>query len=110
MSAGVYTYDFSAGETQAYGGANGHKDLGGGVWGMVSADGDANGFIQITDEQSAWKPDLGLSGYLGGDFDLNSLSQITDQQEQWLPNLGTGGQVPAKGEIVNTGYVSQIPK
>jgi len=103
-------YDFSSAETQVYGGATGHKDLGSGVWGMVSADGNGNGFIQVSDKQVAWNADLGLSGYLGGDFDMNLFGQVSDKQEQWLPNLGTGGTVPAKGVIVNTGYASQVPE
>ncbi|MCB2221767.1 MAG: choice-of-anchor J domain-containing protein [Bacteroidetes bacterium] len=105
---GVYSYDFSTGETQVYGGANGHKDLGAGVWGMISADGDGNGLIQNTDETAAWKVDLGSSGYLGGDFDMNGLGQNTDETDFWKPNLGGGGQIPAKSS--DTGYQSQIPK
>ena len=47
-STGEYAgYDFSIAATQVYGGAAGHKDLGAGVWGMISADGDANGTITI---------------------------------------------------------------
>jgi len=105
---GFYDYDFSSAETQVYGGANGHKDLGDGYWGMIAADGDANGLIQATDETGAWKTDLGASGYLGGDFDMNGLGQGTDETGYWVPNLGGGGQVPAKAS--DTGYQSQIPK
>ena len=107
---GVYSYDFSVSENQAYGGINAHKQLEPGVWGMVSGDGDANAFIQIVDKNEAWLIELGLSGYLGGDFDMNSIGQITDKNESWLPNLGTGGQVPAKGSVDNSGYASQVPK
>ncbi|MCB2219726.1 MAG: PKD domain-containing protein [Bacteroidetes bacterium] len=93
---GVYSYDFSSGQNQVYGGSNAHKQIEPGVWGMVAADGNANGLIQNTDETAVWKSDLGSSGYKGGDFDLNGLTQNTDETNLWKPNLGGGGQVPAK--------------
>jgi hypothetical protein len=105
---GTYTYDFSDAVDKAFGGANGHKDLGGGIYGLIAADGNGNGLIQNTDETAVWKADLGGSGYQGGDFNLNALTQNTDETNYWKPNLGGGGQVPAKGS--STGYVSQIPK
>lgn len=104
---GTYEYDFSSGVDQAFGGVNGHKDLGSGVYGLVAADGNANGLIQSTDETGAWVNDLGSSGYLGGDFDMNGLGQSTDETGYWAPNLGGGGQVPSKA---TAGYESQIPK
>ncbi|MCB0822079.1 MAG: exo-alpha-sialidase [Bacteroidales bacterium] len=104
---GTFTYGFSSAVDRAYGGANGHKLIDTGVWGMISSDGNANGLIQNTDETAVWKTDLGNSGYLGGDFDLNGLTQNTDETNYWKVNLGGGGQVPAKS---NEGYQSQIPK
>ncbi len=106
-SGGVYSYDFSSGETQVYGGANGHKQLEPGVWGMISADGNGNGLIQNTDETAVWKTDLGNSGYMGGDFEMTGLTQNTDETNFWKPNLGGGGQTPAKA---NLGYECQVPK
>ncbi|MCB2221547.1 MAG: choice-of-anchor J domain-containing protein [Bacteroidetes bacterium] len=105
---GFYTYDFSTEETQAFGGANGHKELEPGVWGMIAADGNGNGLVQNTDETAVWKLDLGGSGYQGGDFDMNGLTQNTDETNFWKPNLGGGGQIPAKSP--DTGYQSQIPQ
>ncbi|MEZ5147267.1 MAG: GEVED domain-containing protein [Bacteroidales bacterium] len=64
-SGGVYSYDFTSSSTQTYGGVNAVKELEPGVWGMVAADGDANGLIQNTDETSVWQTDLGSSGYKG---------------------------------------------
>ncbi|MCB0823046.1 MAG: PKD domain-containing protein [Bacteroidales bacterium] len=104
---GVYTYNFSTGENQVYGGANAHKQLEPGVWGMVASDGNANGIIQNTDETAAWKGDLGSSGYLGGDFDLNGITQNTDETNLWKPNLGGGGQVP--GKTAEPLYKSWVP-
>ncbi len=105
-SAGIYSYDFTTGEFQAYGGANGHKEIEPGVWGMISADGNGNGLIQNTDETAVWKADLGNSGYMGGDFNMNGLTQNTDETDYWKVNLGAGGQTPSKA---NTGYQSQVP-
>jgi len=103
---GTFNYDFTSGANQAYGGVNGHKDIGSGVWGMIAGDGNGNGVVQNTDESSVWKIDLGNSGYLGGDFSLNNIVQNTDESNFWKPNLGGGGQVPAKA---NSGYQSQVP-
>ncbi|MCB2219020.1 MAG: lamin tail domain-containing protein [Bacteroidetes bacterium] len=106
-TGGVYSYDFSTDAAQAYGGSNGHKDLGSGVWGMIAADGNGNGLIQNTDETAVWKVDLGNSGYMGGDFEMTGLTQNTDETSYWKPNLGGGGQTPAKA---NLGYECQVPK
>ncbi|GAB4321338.1 MAG: hypothetical protein Kow00127_13750 [Bacteroidales bacterium] len=107
-SGSDYSYDFSTGETQVYGGANGHIELEPGVWGMIAGDGNGNGLIQNSDETQVWKVDLGSSGYLGGDFNMNGLSQNDDETSIWKVNLGGGGQVPAKAG--DTGYQSQVPK
>ena len=106
-TGGVYAYNFSTSETQVHGGANGHKLIDSGIWGMISADGNGNGLIQNTDETAVWKTDLGTSGYKGGDFNMNGLTQNTDETNYWKVNLGAGGQTPAKGGTV--GYKSQVP-
>ncbi|MCB2219846.1 MAG: Ig-like domain-containing protein [Bacteroidetes bacterium] len=108
LSGGSYSWDFTTGSGQAYGGINGHKQLEPGVWGMISADGNGNGLIQNTDETAVWKVDLGQSGYKGGDFNLNGLVQNTDETNYWKVNLGAGGQTPGKSN--NTGYQSQVPE
>ncbi|HPE57803.1 MAG TPA: hypothetical protein P5514_06620 [Bacteroidales bacterium] len=107
-SGGIYSYDFSSGAAQAYGGTNGHKELEPGVWGMVAGDGTGNGLIQNTDETAVWKVDLGQSGYKGGDFDMNGLVQNTDETNYWKVNLGAGGQTPdnASGKT----FKSYIPE
>lgn len=105
---GIYSYNFTSGSGQAFGGINGHKQLEPGVWGMVAGDGNGNGLIQNTDETSVWKTDLGQSGYKGGDFNLNGLVQNTDETNYWKVNLGAGGQTPGKSN--RTGYKSQVPE
>jgi hypothetical protein len=106
-SSGIYSYDFSTGVSQAYGGINGHKEIEPGVWGMVAGDGNGNGLIQNTDETAVWKADLGQSGYKGGDFNMNGLVQNTDETNYWKVNLGAGGQTPGKSS--NDHYKSYIP-
>lgn len=105
-SGGTYSYNFTTGSGQSYGGTNAVIELEPGVWGMVAADGNANGLIQNTDETAVWKTDLGGSGYDGGDFDMNGLTQNTDETNLWKPNLGGGGQIPAKGAVL---YKSWVP-
>lgn len=107
--SGLFAYDFSIGESQAHN--NGHKaiDVTSNVWGMRAADGNGNGFVQLTDKQIVWLDDLGLSGYLGGDFDMNAFGQNSDKQIQWNSNFGAGAQIPLpKG--LDYYYKSQIPK
>jgi hypothetical protein len=106
--AGVYAYDYSSGSGQVLGGANGYKDLGAGVWGMVSADGNGSGIVDNTDETSVWKIDLNQAGYLGGDFNMSGITENTDETSNWKPNLNTGGQVPAKS--VSLLFKSYVPK
>lgn len=102
-------YDFSSAETQVYGGASGHKDLGAGVWGMIAADGDADGFVLPSDETSVWLNDVNATGYLGGDFNLNGIGQPDDETSYWLPNANKAGQIPGAKGVAN-GYQSQVPK
>ncbi|MCB2219725.1 MAG: PKD domain-containing protein [Bacteroidetes bacterium] len=107
-AGGFYNYDFTTSSSQTYGDINAVKELEPGVWGMVGADGDANGLVQNTDETEVWKNDLGSSGYTAGDFDLNGLTQNTDETDLWKPNLGGGGQVP--GKVPGEGYRSYVPQ
>jgi len=106
-STGNYVYNFSDDVNKVFGGVNGFKDMGDGVFGLVAADGNANGLVQSSDEQLVWKIELGTSGYLGGDFSLNGLIQSDDENNLWKINSGAGGQVPGKSTIE---YVSQVPK
>jgi hypothetical protein len=105
---GIYTYDFSTGSAQVLGGANGYKDLGSGVWGMVAADGNASGIVENTDETSVWKLDLNQSGYRGGDFNMSGITEGSDETNLWKPNLNAGGQVPAKS--AEQAFKSYVPE
>jgi hypothetical protein len=91
---GVYSYDFTSGMNQVYGGANGHKELAPGVWGMFSGDGDRNGNIGSGDKSSDWQIQAGTTGYLSSDYNLDSESNNVDKDDYWVPNIGEGSQVP----------------
>jgi hypothetical protein len=95
VNAGTtYSYDFTSGEGQAYGGANGHKELVPGVWGMTAGDGDGSGQVNNADKVEVWTLQAGMAGYLAGDFNLNSQVDNADKVDYWKPNSGAGSQVP----------------
>lgn len=89
--SGVYTYDFTTAQSQAY--LNGQKALTGG-FGMYAADGNGDGQVSNFDLFFVWMAQVGLQGYYGGDFDLNTQVQNFDLFFMWMPNVGNGTQVP----------------
>lgn len=89
---GIYTYNFSTGVGQAY--LNGHKNLGGGIYGMFGGDGNKNASVEPTDESPLWESSAGTKGYLGTDYNLDSQSNNKDKDNIWAPNVGAGSQVP----------------
>jgi poly-gamma-glutamate capsule biosynthesis protein CapA/YwtB (metallophosphatase superfamily) len=91
-SAGIYTYDFTNGEGQAYN--NGQKEIALGIWGMFAGDADASGLIEEADKTSVWDLLTGKSGYWNSDLNMDSQSNNKDKNDYWLPNLGEEGQVP----------------
>jgi serine protease AprX len=91
---GIYTYNFSTGSGQAYGGTSAHKQIAPGVWGMFGGDGTKDGTIGLTDESPTWEVTSGTKGYLGTDYNLDSQSNNKDKDNIWAPNMGTGTQVP----------------
>jgi hypothetical protein len=93
-SGGTYTYDFSSGENQAYGGTNGHKQLTSGIWGMYSGDGNRDGSINTADKFPLWESQSGNEGYLKSDFNIDGESNNIDKDDYWVPNEGKNTQVP----------------
>ena len=89
-----YTFDFSSDESQVYGGMMAHKEIASGIWGMVAADGDANGIIDMDDKTNTWMTQAGLSGYYAGDFNMDIEVDNKDKNDFWNININYDGQVP----------------
>ncbi|MBN3034135.1 MAG: hypothetical protein JW861_01000 [Bacteroidales bacterium] len=94
LSGGIYSYDFTSGSSQAYGGITAHKELVAGVWGMCSGDGNADGQVNNLDKNDVWTIQAGSSGYLAGDFSMNGQVDNTDKIDHWSVNSGRSQQVP----------------
>ena len=90
----TYTYDFSTAAAQAYGSTNAHKDLGGGVWGMIGGDGKPDGEVNNGDKNDVWALEAGSSGYKAGDFNMDVQVNNGDKIDIWIPNVGRGSQIP----------------
>jgi len=93
-AGGIYTYDFTTGANQVFGGSLGHKQLATGIWGMTSGDGDGNGNINNADKNEVWRIQSGSSGYKSGDFNMNGNVDNIDKNDLWRPNSGKASQVP----------------
>jgi hypothetical protein len=91
---GTCTYDFTTGSGQVYGGAVAHKQVGTGIWGMMSGDGDANNSVQNADRTAIWAPYAGRTGYFMADFSLDRQVNNKDKDDKWFPNLGKVSFVP----------------
>ena len=90
----VYFYNFTTGANKAYGGANGHKEIVTGIWGMVASDGNADGTVDILDMDDVWKQQAGKKGYKPGDYYLNGQVNNPDKNDIWFINIGSESQVP----------------
>ncbi len=93
-TSGVYSWNFTTADLQAYGGNLAHKELLPGYWGMTAGDGNSDNQVNNSDKNNVWKPQSGSSGYMSGDFNLDSQVNNVDKNLVWKPNTGSGGQVP----------------
>jgi len=89
----VYIYDFTTGADKAYG-INAQKYLSIGIYGMISGDVDASGFIDQDDKSIYWEPSAGTTGYKNSDLNLNTEVDNIDKDDFWVPNLGSESHVP----------------
>lgn len=87
-------YDFTTGNSKVFGGASGYKEIGTGIWGMVSSDGNADGTINDLDRLSEWQINAGEQGYLFSDYNMDSQVSNQDKDDYWLPNVGYNSMVP----------------
>ncbi len=92
-SGNFYTYDFSTGSAQAYGGTIAFKQIATGVWGLFS--GDANADMQVnTGDKMIWNSQTGQLGYKTADLNLDGVVNNFDKIYFWYPNVGVSSQVP----------------
>jgi len=92
-SGALYSYDFTSGANKAFGGINGHVEVGQGVWGMISGDGNTDGQVNNADKLEVWQLQSGTSGYKSGDYNLDGTVDNPDKLDRWLPNGGKSRQV-----------------
>jgi hypothetical protein len=89
--SGVYTYDFTTAQSQAYG--DGQKVLTGG-FGMYAGDGNGDGEVSLFDVFFVWEPEDGSTGYYNGDFSMDSNVSLFDLFFIWEANDGASSSVP----------------
>ena len=89
----TYLYNFSAVPGQAYG-TDAQKNLGSGIYGMISGDVDASGFIDHDDKTIYWEPSAGTNGYNNSDLNLDTEVDNKDKDDLWVPNLNSESQLP----------------
>ncbi len=89
---GTFAYDFTTGLSQAY--LDGHKLLGGGIYGMIGGDSDASGTINITDKDMHWSLDAGDAGYYQSDLNLDTQVNNPDKNDIWDVSYNESTTVP----------------
>ena len=92
-SEGIYTYDFTIGNNQAYG-TDAQKDLGSNVYGMIGGDANADGFINDDDKIEVWNIETGENGYLCSDVNMDGQANNEDKNDVWFENNPSDCQVP----------------
>ena len=91
FAGGVGTADFTDGTLTAA--ADNQKDLGGGVYGLYTADANANGFIDSADRSLLWNL-RNTPGYTQEDATMNLFIDSADRSVCWN-NRNEGTVVPA---------------
>lgn len=89
----VYVYDYTTSALQAYG-TDPQKNIGGGIYGMLAGDANADGTINNNDIIGPWSSTAGESGYINADVDLNGQADNKDKDDVWILNTGMNSQVP----------------
>lgn len=94
LSGGVYPYDFTSGSDKVLGGTLAHKQIGTGIWGMISGNGIPDDQLDNNDKDDVWKLQCGNSGFKSGDFNMNGQVNSDDEVMMWEPNAGKSSKVP----------------
>lgn len=91
-TSGIYTYDFSSGQTQIYDGSGYGCIHLGTKWGMIAANANGDGSISVAD-RNIWRTDFGTEGYDRADFTLDGSVSVADRNK-WRTNFGCNTVVP----------------
>ncbi len=94
QSGGIYSYNFSNGSGQAFGGAAAQKQVGEGIWAMFGGDGNANGIIDQNDKVLEWQMEAGHAGMMPEDYNMDGQVDNQDKDDCWAPNLGIESAIP----------------
>ncbi len=92
QTGGIYTYDFTAANSQAWG-VDAQKQLGDSIFGMFSADANADGIINLEDK-TEWESNAGNQGYKNPDMNLDGQVDNQDKNGYWFFNLGISSSLP----------------
>jgi hypothetical protein len=84
-------YDMRTDLSKAFG-SNAMKSLGGGYYGVYTADTDGSGTVNASDRSNTWNQ-RNLSGYYGTDVDLSGTVNAADRSAVWN-NRNISTQVP----------------
>jgi len=108
LSSGVYSYDFTTGLDQAYGGSSGYKQAGD-KYVMVGGDITHDGNIYVTD-YNAWAVAFGTTdGYYKSDLNMDGDVYVTDYN-LWAANFGSTADTTIKSGLLNRSkYFSCVP-
>jgi hypothetical protein len=99
LNSGVYSYDFTTGLSQAYGGGSGYKQVGA-KFAMVSGDVDVDGNIFVSDFNT-WAVGFGvMNGYLKADIDMDGSTFVSDYNK-WAINFGSTVDTKLKAAEIN---------
>lgn len=94
QAGGIYTYNFTSGENQAYESyAEGQKEISNGLWGMYSGDATADGGIDGND-RIIWGNHAGKKGYNPADLNMDGQVNNNDKNDMIIPNNNSQSQIP----------------
>jgi hypothetical protein len=108
MTGGIYTYDFSTGIGQAYGGALGYKQIGSSParYGMVTGDINQDGSV-YTSDFDIWASLAGTANvYNRADLNLDG-NVYTSDFDKWATNSGISHPLSAPVRIK---FISGVPQ
>jgi hypothetical protein len=108
LTGDVYSFDFTTGLDQAYGGGSGYTQVGS-SFAMVTGDIDQDGVIYVSDYNSWVKGFGSADGYFNSDLDMDGKIYVSDYNK-WAANFGSSVVSSFKALKVKPGYFSCVPK